>query len=179
MGGQPVTLQSEATVVLPDRVHAVQQTPVGELTVVLVGDRGVIRTPAGSQPAPAALVEQVRSQLYQDLPYLLARTGELGATALGPDEGVERLALTAPGLASPITLALDPETARPVRLSMVVVGAEGPQEVVVAYSDYRETGGLLLPFAAAQTADGEPAGRSTYSAIEINPDVDEALFEIE
>jgi predicted Zn-dependent peptidase len=179
IGGQPVTLQSEATVVLPDRVHAVQQTPMGALTVVLVGDRGVIRTPAGSQPAPAALVEQVRAQLYQDLPYLLGRAGELAVTALSPDEGVERLAITAPGLPNPLTLVLDPDTARPVRLSMVVVGAEGPQEIVVAYDDYRETGGLLLPFAATQTADGEPAGRSTYSTIEINPDVDEALFEME
>ena len=179
VGGQAMTIGSEVLVVLPDRVHAVQQTPMGALTVVLSGDRGVIRTPAGAQPAPAPLVAQVRSQLYQDLPYLLARADELGATALEPDEGVERLALTAPGLDNPMTLALDPETARPVRLSMVVVGAEGPQEVVVTYDDFRDVDGLLIPFAARQTVDGEPGGRSVYSAIEVNPPVDEALFEVE
>ncbi|HLT46368.1 MAG TPA: pitrilysin family protein [Rubricoccaceae bacterium] len=179
LNGQPVTLQSEATVVLPDRVHAMQQTPMGELTVVLVGDEGVIHTPMGSQPAPAPLVAQVQGQLFQDLPYLLARAGELTATALEPDEGVERVALAAPGLDSPLTLALDPGTGRPVRLNMVLAGMQGPQEVVVTYDDYREVDGLLLPFATSQTVDGEPAGRSTYRAIVINPDVDEALFGLE
>src|SRR5690606_10699450 len=112
LNGQPVTLQSEATVVLPDRVHAMQQTPMGELTVVLVGDEGVIHTPMGSQPAPAPLVAQVQGQLFQDLPYLLARAGELTATALEPDEGVERVALAAPGIDSPLTLALSSEERR-------------------------------------------------------------------
>lgn len=179
MGGQAVTLQSEATVVLPDRVHAVQQTPMGEVTVVLVGGRGVIRTPAGSQPAPAPLVAQVRAQLYQDLPYLLARARDLTLTVLEPEGNLEKLLIRAPGLADPLTLFVDPDTRRPTRLEMTVVGMQGPQAVVVTYDDYRETDGLLLPFRTNQTANGQPAGRSTYTAITINPDVNPALFGIE
>ncbi|MDX1420538.1 MAG: pitrilysin family protein, partial [Rubricoccaceae bacterium] len=179
LGGQTVTLQSEATVVLPERVHAVQNTPMGAITIVLDGDQAVIETPGGRQPAPPPLVEQVRSQLWQDLPYLLARADELAVTALDSDEGVERLAIVAPGLAHPLTLGIDPETARPVRLNMVVVGAQGPQEIVIAFSDYQDVDGLLLPFATSQTADGEPAGSSRYRSIVLNPDVDPALFEME
>jgi predicted Zn-dependent peptidase len=179
VNGQPMTIESDVVVALPDRVYAEQQTPMGALTVVLTGEGGVIRTPMGTQPAPAPLVAQVRGQLYQDLPYLLARADELTPTALAPEGGLDRLRLRAPGLDAPLVLHLDPATARPVRMDMTAAGMQGPQAFVITYDDFREVDGLLIPFVAEQTTNGEPGGRSVYSAIEVNPEVDEALFKLE
>ena len=180
MQGQTVTLQTDVAIALPDRVRVMQQTPMGEITIALNGSDGTIDTPAGSQPAPPALVDQVRAQLFQDLPYLFARAEELKVISLELQEDMPKVfELKAPGLTSPIKLWVDLATSRPLQLEMTVVGMQGPQQIVVEYSNYRDVDGLVIPFASSQTVDGEPGARSNYTTIEINPELDSSLFEIE
>ena len=177
--GQAMALKSEVTVRLPDQIHASQQAPMGTFTLIVNSEQGVIEAGGQTQPAPPPLVAQIRTQLYQDLPYLLGRADELTVAAQEGKDGLDILQITAPGVDTPIFLHVDPETGRPVKQMMTVVGMQGPQEMVLFYDDYRETGGLLLPFATRTVANGEESGMSAYSAIEINPSIDEGLFDID
>ena len=51
-----------------------------------------------------------------------------------------------------------------------------PGEIREVFSDYREVGGLTLPFASASTLDGEPVVSVTVESIVLDGEVDEALF---
>ncbi len=46
----------------------------------------------------------------------------------------------------------------------------------ITFSDYQEVDGLYFPFSMTQGAKGQPGQPITFSAIELNPTVDEAAF---
>ena len=177
--GQSMALKSEVTVRMPDQIYASQEAPMGVFTLIVNGDEGVIEAGGAAQPAPPPLVAQLSTQLYQDLPYLLARANELTVAMQEGKDGLSILQITAPGVDSPIFLHIDPQTGRPVKQMMTVVGMQGPQEMVLFYDDYREADGLLLPFATRTVSNGEESGTSAYSSIEINPSIDDGLFDID
>ena len=109
-----------ALVAFPDRVRAVQQTPFGEITVVLNDGRGRLVLPGGqTQPAPPPVVSSVRDQLFLDPYYLFARLDDLEAEALEPVDGMDRVRVRAEGLSQPITLVLGAD-GRPASVVQVV-----------------------------------------------------------
>ena len=172
------TLQGTTLVELPGRVRAVQQTPFGEITVVLNDGRGLLVLPGGqTQPAPPPVAAGIRDQLFLDLPYLFARMADLEAEAIEPADGMDRVRVRAEGLGQPITLTLDAD-GRPARATTTQVGAAGPSEVTVEYSDYREVGGLMLPFRTVQTAGGEMAQTTTVEAYDLAPTVPADAFDV-
>ncbi len=173
------TIAGTTLVELPGRVRATQMTPFGEITVVLNDGRGLLVLPGGqSQPAPPPVVASIRDQLFIDLPYLMARMGDLEAEALEPQGGMDRVRVRAPGLSSPVTLVLGAD-GRPVRAVTTQVGAEGPAEVTVEFSDYRSVGGLMLPFKTVQSQGGELAQTTTVESYDLAPTVAGDAFDLE
>ena len=172
------TVSGTALVAFPDRVRAVQQTPVGEVTVVLDGGRGVLVLPGGqTQPAPPSVVASVRDQLFLDLPYLMANLDNVEAEALEPVDGMDRVRVRAEGLSQPVTILLDAD-GRPARAMTTQVGPAGPTEVTVEYGDYREVDGLTLPFRTVQMQDGETAQTTTVEAYDFAPTVAADAFDV-
>ncbi|WP_412061707.1 M16 family metallopeptidase [Rubrivirga sp. IMCC45206] len=173
------TIAGTTLVELPGRVRSTQQTPFGEITVVLNDGRGLLVLPGGqSQPAPPPVAASIRDQLFLDLPYLMARLDDLEAEALAPEDGLDRVRVRAPGLSAPITLVLGAD-GRPVRATTTQVGAEGPTEATVAFSDYRSVGGLMLPFRTVQSQGGEVAQTTTVEAYDFSPTVAADAFDLE
>ena len=173
------TLRGTTLVELPGRVRAQQQTPFGEITVVLNDGRGLLILPGGqSQPAPPTVAAGARDQLFLDLPYLMARLGDLEAEALEPVDGMERVRVRAEGLGQPVTLVLGAD-GRPVRATTTQVGAEGPSEVTVEFGDYRAVGGFVLPFRTVQMQGGETAQTTTVEAYDFAPTVPADAFDVE
>ena len=171
--GQTLSIEGETAVRLPDQVRVVQRLPMGEITVVLDGQSAQILTPAGPQPAPPQIVEQLRSQLYLSLPYLLARRDDAEVEALA--DGA--LQVRVPGVPAPYRIALGAD-GRPVSITTTQITPGGPAEVVVTLGDYREVGGLTLPYRYTQTQGGEPSGETVISEMEINPDLADGLFSV-
>ena len=173
------TLRGTTLVELPGRVRAQQQTPFGEITVVLNDGRGRLILPGGqSQPAPPPVAAGARDQLFLDLPYLMARLGDLEAEALEPVDGMDRVRVRAEGLSQPVTLVLGAD-GRPVSATTTQVGPEGPAEVTVEFSDYRAVGGFVLPFRTVQTQGGETAQTTTVEAYDFAPTVPADAFDVE
>ncbi len=173
------TVSGTTLVELPGRVRSVQTTPFGEITVVLNDGRGLLMLPGGqSQPAPAQVVSSVGDQLFLDLPYLMARLGDLEAEALEPMDGMARVRVRAAGLSQPVTLVLD-ASGRPVRATTTQVGPTGPVQAVVEFSDYRDVDGLTLPFKTVQSVDGEVAQTATVQAYNLAPTVAADAFDVE
>jgi YHS domain-containing protein len=80
-----------------------------------------------------------------------------------------------------VTLGLDPDSGVIRTLAYVDRGPQGEYgQFVVVYDDYRDVGGLKLPFARRTLFDGAPElSRSMrYSSIEVNAARDPRLFDV-
>jgi predicted Zn-dependent peptidase len=174
IGGQALTIGGTTAVRLPETVRAEQRLPFGAVTVLLADGRAQIQSPGGVEDAPAVVVEQIRTQLYLSVPYLLARLDELTVAAL-PGGALQ---IRAPGIPTPFLLTLG-DDGRPAEMRVTQLTAEGPSELVVRIEDYREAGGLIVPFRyIQQNAAGEVTGRTQLSAIDVNPALGAATFRL-
>lgn len=178
--GQPTTIATETSLWLsedgvPDGLRLTQRLPTGaEVTVVMDGDATRILTPLGAQAAPPAVVEQVRAQMLLHVAVVVARRAALAPERMPSAEGTV-VRLRAPDIDAPFTLTLGAD-GRPVSIASVQLTPAGPAEVVVRLEDWRETGGLTLPFRYVQTVGGAVQGTTQWSEIDVNPTLDEALF---
>jgi zinc protease len=176
-----IEVQSTVTIVLPDRVRQEMVTPVGTMTFVITPADAFMQTPQGVQPVPAPLREQGERSLRVSPLVLLRQRAASGfsAAALGgasiDDTAVERVRVEIGN--DVVTLAIDPGTGRILSSSYRGAGPGGaPGEIVERYADFRTVNGLSLPFKTTRTFNGEPAGGSTLSVVQLNPDVDPAAF---
>lgn len=181
MGEMQVGVRS--VVAGPNRVRVERSTPMGAMTVVVNDEGATVQTPQGTQQLPASMVGQIRSQLWQSLPYLLkhARSEELEISDLGMKEieGEQLHALRiAPPQANSYTLYIDPETQQPLRMEYTGQTQQGPVPAVNLYSDYREVSGVMLPFKTVTLQNGEEAATSVAETITVNADLEPGVFEL-
>ena len=187
INGAPATIGTTTTIRLPGEgrpalVRSEQRLAVGTVTVVLGEGTARVITPGGTQDAPAAVVEQVRAQLFLNLPVLFARLGELSVeseAASGGSAGPLVLAVRAPGVAEPYRLTVGPD-GRPESITLDQPTTAGTARVVVRFEDFRTvetaSGPLTLPYRYVQTVDGAPAGQTQLLAVEVNPELPDATF---
>ncbi len=164
----------------PGRLRQELTMPMGTMVTVLDGDSGFQQMGPRSRPLPDSVRAETQRSLRRDPVGLLRRRGTEGftATAAGSEEldggSVELVHVRIDG--DSVTLGIDPETGhiRSVAYRGNMMGRPGQVREVL--SDYREVGGLTLPFAAATTLDGEPMLTVTVGSIVVDGEVDEALF---
>ncbi|MGB3542123.1 M16 family metallopeptidase, partial [Rubrivirga sp.] len=172
------TISGTTLMAPPNRMRAQQNTPFGEITVVLNDGQGLLMVGGQSQPAPPQLAAQVRDQAYLSPVFLMTQYADLEAEALAPMDGLDQIRISASGLSTPVTYVLDAD-GRPVRAMTTAVGPEGPMEVVVEFSDYRDVDGLMLPFRTVQTDGGELSQTTTIQSYDLSPTVAADAFEVE
>ena len=191
VAGVPATIGTTTLIRLPGGgrpalVRAEQRLPAGTVTVVVGEGRARVVTPAGTQDAPAAVVEQVRAQLFLSLPVLFARLGELSVeaepraeTSAGASAGPLVLAIRAPGVAEPYRLTVGAD-GRPESVALDQPTTAGTARVVVRFEDFRTvetaSGPLTLPYRYVQTVDGAPAGQTQLLTVEVNPELPDGAF---
>jgi zinc protease len=170
------------TLLFPDRYRQELTLPFGSLSMVLSGDSGFVVGPQGTMDLPASQLAQLRSNADRDPLALLRSRGLAGfrATRIDPIEldgtPLERLQLE---IADAVTVvAIDPATGQIRQVAYQEAGPSGtPGQVVQTFSDYREVDGLTYPFAVVGTFDGTEVMRLTLESVEVDPEVDETVFE--
>ncbi len=154
--------------------------PMGEQKIVVSEGRGFQMMGGQSREMPAERAEQQVSDLGRNLLFLARYASDVEAVAAGegevdgaPCSWVE-VALGA--AKSRLCVAADGKVLEQTfQSSHPFTGAPGNFEIV--YSDYREIGGFLVPHVQSTKIDGVDFSTTTRQSAEINPDVDEALFE--
>jgi predicted Zn-dependent peptidase/outer membrane lipoprotein-sorting protein len=177
-----MSMKGKATIALPNRIRRQLQLPFGVITIVFDGASGWVETPQGVQDLPAAQKKDIESDLARDTFNLLQSfaRGELEAQFLeqGEWEGKPvNVVLVKDKAGNPLRLVLDAATG--TVLKKIYPGQSpfaGPVEVEEIYQDYREVGGLRLPFKAIILHNGKPFSEVSVSSFVANPAVDEALF---
>lgn len=180
MGEMAIDVETLAS--FPDKAKSTMRTPMGDITQLLNGDQVWMINPMGAvQPAPAQMRDSMIEEMWGNLVFLYSRANEEGLTIqhLGQEEidgkAVEALLITPPGI-RPFRLYLDAETMMPVRRAAQTVTPQGPMEIETTLSDYRDVGGIKLPFKQTIVQNGQPGGESVTQTIEINPEIPPDAF---
>jgi predicted Zn-dependent peptidase len=177
----PMQVRQEFLLALPDSFHVIIELPMGVQTMTVSDGGGSQSFQDQSRELPADQVEKQLADLGRNLLYLarFSESEEIEAVAGGSDEvgGVacrwlevtlgasSRLCIDAEGLVLKQTYqSVHPFT-------------QAPGSFEVLYSDYREVAGFRVPHKQVTSIDGAEFTTTTRETIEINPDVDPALFE--
>ena len=72
---------------------------------------------------------------------------------------------------------VDPQTSRIIRSSYQGLGASGPVNRVVDYTDWKNFQGIILPARYTALEDGKEAGWTEIREVEFNPIIDPKIFE--
>ena len=172
----------ESLVAFPDKSKTTMQTPMGDIDMTITGDQAWVVDPMGNtQPLPDQQRDAMREELWRNLVFLYNRMDVEGLTVqhTGQEEiegrATEVLLITPPGL-NPFKLYLDAETMLPYKKAGQSMSQQGPVEAESTMSDYREVGGIKLPFKESMKQNGNPSGESVTQTIEINPEIPADAF---
>ncbi len=172
----------ESLVAFPDKSKTTMQTPMGDIDMTIAGDKAWVVDPMGNtQPLPDQQRDAMREELWRNLVFLYNRMDAEGLMVqhTGQEEiegrATEVLLITPPGL-NPFRLYLNAETMLPYKKAGQSMSQQGPVEAESTMSDYRDVGGIKLPFKESMKQNGNPSGESVTQTIEINPEIPADAF---
>ncbi len=142
-----------------------QELPMGKIVAYTDGKTGFLITPQGAMGMPAEVLRQARGDMLRELPALMLSTRDSSRTvnAVG-DSTVE---ISGGGLS--VKVDFDPATGFPSKLSYQEPGQAGaPSQVTETVSDWRDAGGVKMPFKIVLEQDGKKAGEATVSSYQFN-----------
>ena len=176
-----MSIEVEAITAFPDQLWQKMTTPMGEMTMVISPASAFMKSPMGSQDLPGAQKEDGLKELKRH-PLFVAQHAEDpkfvfaagGSEKIGELEA-QILDVNADG--AQVRWYVDPQTGHVLRTSAQAMGMAGPAEQVIDYSEWKEVGGISLPFKSKITQGGKEAGSQDIKEIQINPTVDPKLFE--
>lgn len=155
----------ETTRVVGDQFRQEQELPFGKMTVYTDGKTGWLVTPQGTMNMPAEVLKQARGDIFRELAPLMLSTRDASRTvnAVG-DNAVE---ISGGGLS--VRMEFDPATGLPSRQTYQEPGPTGaPSEVVETMSDWRDAGGVKMPFKIVLEQGGKKAGEAVVSQYQFN-----------
>ena len=166
----------------PDRYRQQLTLPFGTMVTVVTPEGGFMSTPQGTRDLPESRLADTRKSMRRELVALLRAVDEPGLEAVATDPGsvadrpVERVQVSVGDQL--VTLGIDPESGEVLEMVYRGSGFGGaPGEIRKVYSDFRQVGGLRLPYRTSSTFEGEPYIATTAERIEVDAAVDKALFE--
>ncbi|MBX9603235.1 MAG: insulinase family protein [Bryobacteraceae bacterium] len=150
----------------PNILRQEQELPFGKVIVYSDGQTGWLSAPQGMQPMSPPVLEQVRGEMFRTLPWLLSEEG-LQANLVGPG------AIEISSAAGAARLEIDDLSGLPKRMIYSAPGASAAPDarIVETFSDWRDVGGIQLPFAITVEQGGKKFGDMTVSELRINSDL--------
>jgi zinc protease len=166
----------------PDKLHAAVELPMGQLQQGYDGSSAWMKGPMGQQELTGSEADEVRQDLFLE-PLNLLRAEGLNVQYLQEEPGEapgHLLRVAEPGEAGrSVVVKVAADGGRILEMRYQSNGPEGPGEAVAAFSDFRPVQGVLFAFREEVQQAGRPVSSTEYESIELNPQVDEALFSMQ
>jgi predicted Zn-dependent peptidase len=160
-------------IIFPSLLRQENELPFGKIAVYTDGKTGWMTTPQGQQPLPGIQLQQVRGELFRHTETLLlsdrdpARTvAFVGKEKVGAREA-DVVEISAGDRA--VTLYIDASTGELLKKqyqSEAIAGAAA--KVEETYEDFREAGGLRVPFKATVFQNGQKFGEIQITELQYN-----------
>ncbi|MGH9593376.1 MAG: M16 family metallopeptidase, partial [Bryobacteraceae bacterium] len=152
--------------ILPDQMRQEQEAPPGKMTVYSDGKSGWMAVPQGSQPLPAEELKQTRGELFRLPPALMLSDRDSTRTVNAVADNAVEIS-TAEGLS--VRVEFDPATGLPARQMYIEPGSTGgPAETTDLFSDWRDAGGIKMPFKIVQRENGAKMLEATVNEYKFN-----------
>lgn len=163
-GDMAMKVKSEG--ILPDTFREEQQRGPVTITLFVDGNSGWVNTPQGTRELPAEAQKEIRGQVSRQLTSLLPQLANEKEAVLAGDGKVQ--IKTANG--DPVTFSINPSSG--LIESMSYMEEPEPMKegglVVENFSDWRDVGGIKLPFKSEVLKNGSPVQTAVASEIKIN-----------
>lgn len=148
---------------MPGYMRNDQQLPFGKLIVYSDGKTGWISGPQGLQPLAGPVLRQMQGQIFRELVRLVQAPN--GETVNSPAEGVLEISNQA---GHSVRLDIDGATGLPSKLSYQGEGAGQVPAISEALADWRDVGGIKLPFQTTTYQGTQKAASATVTECKIN-----------
>ena len=139
--------------------------PSGKISVYIDGESGWIATPQGPGALLGAQLKQVQGDDFRAFFPMLLSDGTVGRAVKAVDDRTVEISDKSGQV---VRLVTDPETGLPRSARYDTATATGEVAVTETYSDYREVGGLKLPFHISITAGGRNYAEVTVKSFQAN-----------
>ena len=163
------------------RVHQRIRLPMGEMESVITPESGFMKSPMGTQDLPASQRGAAIAELWSDPIFLAKHAGDAavkasfaGSESIG---GIGAAKLDVEAGDARMTLWIDPSDGRLLRRSKTSVAMGQPTTEVTDFSDWGTASGIRYPKRIVSTANGEPRLEATVLSMEMNPTIDETIFQ--
>ena len=169
--------------VFPGKLRQNMSTPQGDFSFVFDGEAAFVVSSMGSQPLPPEVSRSLKDAVFRDIIPLFVNLVE-------SDVPVQFAGYEEINGESTSILLMKQQSGTPLRVYIsndthyVVKYAfrDLDQGVIVDkeryYSDYREIGGVKIPYRLDEHVNGNLASERRITSVKLNTDVDESLFEI-
>jgi predicted Zn-dependent peptidase len=151
--------------ILSGQFRTDQELPFGKVIVYSDGKTGWIIGPQGPAGLPPAVLKQTQGEMFRNLPHIILsdRDPSLTVNAVGP--GVVEIS-SPDGMSTRIEM--DPASGLPARQMWRETSGGQPASVEERFSDWREVGGVKVPFKVALTQDGKDASALSVQDYKFN-----------
>jgi predicted Zn-dependent peptidase len=151
----------------PDQLRQEQELPFGKIIAYTDGKTGWLSTPQGVQPMPAEILKQAQGELFREPFPLMLSDRDPSRTVNAVGENAVEISAANGGLR--VTIEFDPATGLPAREIYTEPGQNGaPAETADIFSNWREIGGVKMPYKAIQLENGMKMLEMTVSEYKIN-----------
>jgi zinc protease len=162
---QGVKIKGQSRFLAPSYIREEQEYPFGKVIVFTDGKSGWMQTPQGNMAMPAQLLKQAQSEMFRDLLHLVLADGDASAQVNAISADTVEIS-SAAGYS--VKLKFDPSTGLPASELYQESGPGGVTQMEDMYSDWRDAGGLKMPFKVATKQNGTALRESVYSDFKLN-----------
>jgi zinc protease len=174
-------VKAESTLVYPDKVHTVLNTPMGAMIMVFTPSTAFMSMGGQIQDMPASRKKEGLNTIKRDLLNIAQHANDPKyAFSLAGTESIGKvqakvLDINADG--TPVTWYVDPQSGHVLRAMFAATGPSGPAQMAIDYSDWRAIDGLTLPMQKTSSANGIQVSADRVDQREVNPTLDPKLFD--
>lgn len=180
--GNALKAESEELVLYPDKYKMVLNTPMGQIVQAHDGRIAWMQQGPNTRDVPPAMAAEMAKSVIGTANIGLLRAaleGKAEVSALDPveqDGKKMNAALWKQGDFS-VKILFDPETKRIAKVSYRSIGMQGtPADFEMLVGDYRESGGVQLPFQQTVYQNGEKFADISYTERKVNTGIKPEIF---
>jgi zinc protease len=173
IGGQSMKADIEETVLFPDKYRVALTLPMATIVQAYDGKVAWMQQGPQTRDAPPAMLKEVARDIQ-----IVGGVGLLRSAV----EGKAEMVATGDNTAvwnmgdDKINVIFDPASKRIAKLSYRGMGMQGPADIDIECSDYRQVGNVFLPFKETMYHDGQKFADRDYADRKINVDVKPEIF---
>ncbi len=174
-------MDGEMTIEIPDKVHLALNTPQGEMTMVINGANGVMKSPMGTMPMPEQQRKNLIANVKRDPIYIAQNLDNykiqfIEKGKFGESDAVDLLFTEGENI---FHMYLNPESLLPLGTSYQETIQTGPAKVEEFFSEYTDVDGVKVPFKSIGKADGKKQSEVSIKEITFNVKLEEKYFSVE